>query len=101
MARFAPAEDFYGADRNLQLLPFQFHRTEPDRYLVSNLVGDFIRLSDEEMLRVAELRLTPGDGLYEKAYAAHLITRKDQKSQLQLLAMRLRSRMSFLREPTP
>jgi uncharacterized protein len=45
--------------------------------------------------------VSPGDGLYEKAYAAHLITRSSQTAQLQLLAARLRSRMEFLRELTP
>ena len=101
MARFASAEQFYDLDRGLQLLPFRFRRTSTDRYLVSNIVGDFISLTGEELRRVAELRLSPGDGLYEKAYAAHLTTRKGQTAQLQILAMRLRSRMSFLSEMTP
>ena len=101
MARFAAAEQFYDLDCDLELLPFRFQRTAPDHYLASNIVGDFIRLSSQELLRIAELRLTPGDGLYERAYAAHLITRKGQTAQLQILAMRLRSRMSFLRDPTP
>src|SRR5262249_29122683 len=50
--------------------------------------------------RLAELELAPGDGLYEKAYEAHLISRVEQRAQHQLLALRLRSRMAFLREPT-
>ena len=101
MARFASAEQFYDLDRSVQLLPFRFQRTAANRYLVSNIVGDFIRLSGEELHRISELRVTPGDGLYEKAYTAQLITREGQTAQLQVLAMRLRSRMSFLREPTP
>src|ERR1700691_113540 len=52
------------------------------------------------MTRLVALRVHPGDGLYEKAYAAHLITRADQSSQRQILAMRLRSRMAYLRQPT-
>src|SRR5204862_4376456 len=51
--------------------------------------------------RLIELRVRPGDGLYEKAYAAHLVTGTNQKAQRQLLAARLRSRMSFLGEITP
>jgi uncharacterized protein len=101
MARFAPAENFYDLGRGLELLPFRFERTTPHHYLVSNMVGDFVRLSSDELHKVAELRVSPGDGLYEKAYSAHLIAPKGQKSPLQLLAMRLRSRMSFLRDLTP
>lgn len=44
---------------------------------------------------------SPGDGLYERAFEKLLIARKGQRSQLQLLALRLRSRMAFLRRATP
>lgn len=100
MARFQPPEGFHPTEGSLELLPFRFERTE-GRYLVSNIVGDFIRLSSDELTRVVELRVRPGDGLYEKAYAAHLISGSDQVAQRQLLAFRLRSRLAFLRETTP
>src|ERR1700689_5421840 len=100
MARFQSAEAFHSTDDTLQLLPLRFERAG-DHYLISNMVGDFVRLSKGEMARLVDLRVHPGDGLYEKAYAAHLVTRVDQKSQRQLLAMRLRSRMAYLRQPTP
>jgi uncharacterized protein len=99
MARFQPAENFHSADDALQLLPLRFERARK-HYLVSNMVGDFVRLSGDELSRLVELNVRPGDGLYEKAYAAHLITRAGQTAQRQLLALRLRSRMAFLREPT-
>jgi uncharacterized protein len=100
MARFQSAEAFHSTDDTLQLLPLRFERAG-DHYLISNMVGDFVRLSRGEMARLVDLHVHPGDGLYEKAYAAHLVTRTDQKSQRQLLAMRLRSRMAYLRQPTP
>ena len=100
MARFQPVEAFHPAEDTLELLPFRFERTER-HYLVSNMVGDFVRLSSDELTRIVDLRVRPGDGLYEKAYAAHLISGADQKAQRQLLAFRLRSRLAFLRETTP
>jgi uncharacterized protein len=100
MTQFQPADTFHSADGTLQLLPLRFERAGK-HYLVSNMVGDFVRLSNDEMTRLVDLNVYPGDGLYEKAYAAHLITRADQNSQRQLLAMRLRSRMAYLRQPTP
>lgn len=101
MARFLPPAAFSASSESLSLLPFNFERTSPDQYLVSNMVGDFLRLTEHELHRVIDLRLEPGDGLYERAYAAHLITGSNQQSQRQLLALRLRSRMSFLRQVTP
>src|SRR5450432_4080061 len=101
MVRFLAPEAFSAATEDLSLLPFNLERTGTTQYLVSNMVGDFIRLTEEELNRLVDLRIRPGDGLYEKAYAAHLITATSQKAQRQLLAARLRSRMGFLRQATP
>src|SRR5665647_93534 len=100
MARFLGAKAFQENEMPLELLPFRFNRDQNKNYLVSNLVGDFVRLNADELDRLVDLRLSPGDGLYEKAYQNHLISRQGQIAQKQILAMRLRSRMSFLREPT-
>ena len=101
MSRFQPADAFVARERPIEHLPFRFERTGPDQYLVSNMVGDFVRLNSDEFDRLTNLRVVPGDGLYEKAYSTHLISRKGQKAQQQILAMRLRSRMAFLRHLTP
>jgi uncharacterized protein len=101
MARFLSREAFTAAEIPLQLLPLRFERTDEQSYLVSNLVGDFVALSQDEFTRLIDLRLVPGDSLFEKAYVNHLITRRGQRAQYELLALRLRSRMAFLRELTP
>ncbi|MHC2332841.1 His-Xaa-Ser system radical SAM maturase HxsB [Bradyrhizobium sp. USDA 4454] len=101
MARFLPPESFSAATEDLSLLPFNFERTGANQYLVANMVGDFVRLTEEELNRLVDLEVRPGDGLYEKAYASHLITGTNQQAQRQLLAARLRSRMSFLQQMTP
>lgn len=100
MARFLPAEAYHAAGNAIKLLPLRFERAGSDGYLVSNFVGDFVRLTADEFDRLVNERMTPGDGLYEKAYASHLISREGQTAQLQILAARLRSRMAFLRQPT-
>lgn len=97
MARFLAPEAFSAATETLSLLPFNLERTGTNQYLVANLVGDFIRLTEDELNRLIDLRIKPGDDLYEKACSAHLITGANQHAQRQLLALRLRSRMSFLR----
>src|ERR1700742_1381606 len=101
MARFLGPEYFSAATVELSLLPFNFERAGANQYLVANMVGDFVRLSEDELSRLVDLQIRPGDGLYEKAYAAHLVTGALQAAQRQLLALRLRSRMSFLRQVTP
>jgi His-Xaa-Ser system radical SAM maturase HxsB len=99
MATFQTPAAF--ARRELRLLPVRFERLGANRFLVANLVGDLMLLTKEELDRVVSLAITPGDGLYERAFEKLLVAGKEHRSQLQLLALRLRSRMSFLREPTP
>src|ERR1700684_3303667 len=101
MARFLAPEAFSAATETLSLLPFNLERTGTNQYLVANLVGDFIRLTEDELNRLIGLQIEPGHDLYEKAYSAHLITGTNQNAQRQLLALRLRSRMLFLRQVTP
>jgi uncharacterized protein len=100
MAGFFPAESFQAADHSIDLLPLRFERNDTS-VLVSNITGDFVTLAPDEFERLIGLDLSPGDSLYEKAYAAHLISRRGQVAQHQLLALGLRSRMAFLREMTP
>jgi len=102
MAKFLPEAEFSPASpRDLQLLPLRFEKLDANRYLVANLVGDVLLMSADELERITLLDVTPGDGLYERAFVKLLIAGKGQQSQLQLLALRLRSRMAFLRDPTP
>src|ERR1700730_7085272 len=99
MARFQEAGAFTPTT-DLQLLPLRFERLRGDRYLVNNFVGDGLLLSRQQLVRIVSLDLAPGDGLYERAFEKLLVSAKGQQSQLQLLAMRLRSRMAFLQHPT-
>jgi uncharacterized protein len=102
MASFQPATAFVAdAATQPQLLPLRFERLGNNRFLVGNIVGDLLLLDGDELDRLVSLRITPGDGLYERAFEKLLISRKGRLSQLQLLALRLRSRMAFLQEATP
>jgi len=101
MAGFQAAAAFaQDAAAAVRLLPLRFERLGANRFLVANIVGDLLLLTGEELERVVSLEIRPGDGLYERAFEKLLVAGRNQRSQLQLLALRLRSRMAFLREPT-
>ncbi|HTK35508.1 MAG TPA: His-Xaa-Ser system radical SAM maturase HxsB [Caulobacteraceae bacterium] len=100
MSHFQPSTAFEASDGELELLPFRFERLDGDQYLVSNLVGDMTFLSGPDLRRLAALDLAPDDALYALAFEKLLLRRKGQRAPLQLLAMRQRSRSSFLRTPT-
>ena len=102
MAKFLPSGEFANKSGDeLQLLPMRFERVAPGRIFAANIVGDILPLTNDELDRIVTRNVTPGDGLYERAFSKLLIARKGQRSQLQLLALRLRSRMSFLKAYHP
>lgn len=102
MSKFSPPEAFApSSPSELELLPLRFEPLSSDRYLVTNDVGDYLVVTKKELNQIVSLDLHPGDRLYETAYSHNLIHRKGNSGQLQLLAMRLRSRMAFLQSMTP
>jgi uncharacterized protein len=101
MAGFHSADAYSAAQVELRLLPFNFERLDGDRFLVGNVVGDIMSVTGDELQRLSRLDLRPGDGLYERAFEKMLVATAGQQSQLQLLALRMRSRMGFLRQVTP
>ena len=101
MAGFASPEAYDPDGSALRLLPIRFERLESDRYLVGNMVGDMTEMTSSELARLCALDLAPGDGLYERAFEKLLVGSVGQQTQQQLLALRLRSRLSFLRAATP
>jgi His-Xaa-Ser system radical SAM maturase HxsB len=101
LARFAEPTSFSPEASTLQLLPIRFERLGADRLLVGNMVGDLTEMTEAELDRLCSLDLAPGDGLYERAFEKLLVGSAEQRSQRQLLALRLRSRLSFLRAATP
>jgi sulfatase maturation enzyme AslB (radical SAM superfamily) len=64
------------------------------------LVGDMATLSGLDLRRLSALDIEPGDALYALACEKMLVRRRGQMGSLQLLALRLRSRMSFLQTPS-
>jgi len=101
MSRFlAPGIFHPGPSSHMQLLPLRFERLGADRIVAANLVGDMLLLSDEELRRLVALDIHPGDGIYERACEKLLVCRSDDRAWLQVLAMRLRSRMAYLAFPT-
>ena len=100
VSRFQSPSTFEVATSDLELLPFRFERLPGDEFIVSNLVGDMVFLPGADMRRLSALDLEPADDLYRIAAEKLLVQRRGQRAPLQLLALRLRSRMSFLQSPS-
>jgi His-Xaa-Ser system radical SAM maturase HxsB len=100
VSRFQASDSFSHTAQDLELLPLRFERLPDEQFIVSNLVGDMLLLDGDELRRLATLELDSDDDLYARAFEKLLVRRRGQRFPLQLLALRLRSRMAFLRAPT-
>lgn len=101
MSKFLRQEDFTSELATLELLPISIERAREGRYLVSNMVGDIVAMDSQQLQRLVDLKMELGDGLYEIAIEGMLVCHHDQLASKQMLALRLRSRMSFLLSTTP
>jgi His-Xaa-Ser system radical SAM maturase HxsB len=100
MSKFRGVSDFRPVSGELDLLPIRFERLGNDSIAVANAAGDLTVFTEAEFHRIVSLEIAPGDGLYERAYEKLLVRREGQTAALQLLAMRMRSRMAFLASGT-
>lgn len=101
MARFEPLEAYQAENSELELLPIRFERRPDSTVLVSNFVGDMSRFTAGEFEKLVALNFSRDSDLYRKAYALHFIAHKGSIATKQLLALRMRSRMSFMQTLTP
>lgn len=83
-----------------ELLPFKFERLEEDRYLVTNLVGEFHTLERDTLLNLVDKKLNSESGDFDILRSKHFIRFADEVSPLELLALKLRTKHQRLSEFT-
>ncbi|HEY0935163.1 MAG TPA: radical SAM protein, partial [Trebonia sp.] len=82
-----------------QLLPMRFHRLDGDSVLLTNLVGEHVFVSDAQLLAVMN-GTCHDQGLLGRLRAVHLIQAEGETLPAELLAIKLRTRMSQLPNST-
>jgi uncharacterized protein len=82
-----------------QLLPLRFHRLDADSVVLTNLVGEHVFVTPDELCAVAEGSCTDQE-LLARLRAAHLIQMPGETLPAELLAIKLRTRMRRLPDST-
>jgi uncharacterized protein len=82
-----------------QLLPLRFHRLDADSMVLTNLVGEHVFVTPDELTAVADGTCTDQD-LLARLRAAHLIQAPGETLPAELLAIKLRTRMRRLPDST-
>jgi uncharacterized protein len=82
-----------------QLLPMRFHRLEADSVVLTNLVGEHVFVTPDELVGVAD-GTCADQSLLARLRAAHLIQVPGETLPAELLAVKLRTRLRRLPDST-
>jgi His-Xaa-Ser system radical SAM maturase HxsB len=85
--------------RGWQLMPMRFHRLDADSVVVTNLVGEHVFVTPDELIEVTDGSCTDQD-LLARLRAAHLIQVPGEALPAELLAIKLRTRLGRLPDST-
>src|ERR1035438_3705589 len=94
-----PREATAVAPATWQLLPLRFHRFDTDSILLTNLIGEHTFLSEEQFLAVLDGTCRE-QGVLAELRAKHLIQLPGDRLPVELLAIKLRTRLRRLGDST-
>jgi uncharacterized protein len=92
------AVDFYQASStsNYSLLPFRFIRLDHDRYVVTNIAGEYIILTQPQLQNFAHHRLPAQSDTYQTLKSRHFLLDEESTVALDLLATKYRTKQALL-----
>ena len=81
---------------NYSFLPFRFNRINTDEVFVSNEVGEFAFISDEDFKKLIKKELQPNSDTLLNLKAKQIITDTEVEPVIEMLATKYRTKKSFL-----
>lgn len=78
------------------LLPFRFLTLDKQRYILTNLAGEYIVLMKDELQQFVHKQISYGTELYNKLKSRHFLYDADSSIALELLAVKYRTKQSQL-----
>lgn len=79
-----------------ELLPFNFDRLNNDQTLLTNMVGEHCIIPSESLDRLVNHKLLPSDSIFHTLRSKHIIRSLADKSPIDLLGLKLRTKLSRL-----
>lgn len=97
MDQFKPVE-FYRSSKksSYKLLPFRFSEFDDSSYLLTNQVGEYVRLSRSDIERLVNRELSSEDSLYQDLKGKHFLFDADSTVALDLLGLKARTKLHGL-----
>lgn len=93
LAQTFEGRSYFAPHGPYRLLPVRMTRLDAARYVVSNDVGEHLALTRDELEAYVQHRLQPGSAVYEALKQRHMLFDDDSRVALDLLALKLRTRV--------
>jgi uncharacterized protein len=95
--RFLPLSHFRESESSgYKLLPFRFTALDDRRYVLSNLVGDYMLATTDELQAIVHHGIPAGSDLYDQLRSKHFIYDADSAVAHELLGLKYRTKLSGL-----
>ena len=95
MSKFQPRDEYIRNDP-YRSLPFRFERLENSDYVLTNLVGEYHILPSDRLQSLISGTLPSNSAEFAALRSKHFVYYQDETSPLELLALKLRSKLSRL-----
>jgi uncharacterized protein len=93
--KFKPS-NAYQIEEEYNLLPFRFLVLDSDRYILTNLVGEYLILSKSELEQLAQKQLGPQEPIFQDLQARHFLYYPGEEIALELLSVKYRTKQNCL-----
>src|SRR5438093_10373468 len=100
MSKFLQIDSYKPASAEYQLLPFRFIELDRDRYVLTNIAGEFFTIPKASLAPFVRHELEPSTPLYTELRARQFLTDRPSSIAPDLLAIRIRTRHEQLPEFT-
>ena len=101
MSKFQPLAAYDAAvDGQYQLLPFKFTHLEGERYVITNMVGEYLIVSRRTVHALARHTLRPSDPEFVELKTKHFLMDADSNVAAELLTLKARTRYQRLADFT-
>ncbi|NBV99281.1 MAG: His-Xaa-Ser system radical SAM maturase HxsB [Proteobacteria bacterium] len=95
-AKFKSLDAYKNAQGSFRFLPFKFIKLDNERYILTNIAGEFIVLDKFDFNKIRDRSLEMDSDLYHKLKSKHFIYDDSSTVAIDLLALKYRTKQSFL-----
>jgi uncharacterized protein len=95
MSKFQKIE-IYSQSKKYNLLPFKFDRFDDQRYVITNLAGEYHLINKNKLELLVNKTLSKSDEEIANLRSKHFIYYENERSPLELLALKIRTKLARL-----